>query len=458
MLTQRVIVSSNNPWVSPIVLAPKKDGSYRLCINYRKLNEVTVRDTYPIPHIDDTLDARQNTHFISTLDLRCGYWQVEIDETSKPITAFVTHRGLFECTVMPFGLASAPATFQRLMDIVLAGLKWQCCLDYLDDIIVYSPTFEQHLEDLKKVFRALADANLTLKAPKCHFCRPELTFLGHLITPNGIKPDPGLTSTILAFQQPTTVKNVQAFLGLTGYYRRFIKNYAKIAEPLLKLIRSRQSASNNTPVQWNQDCTSAFNTLKQKLVSSPIMHSPNFSFPLILELDACEYGIGCVLTQEYDNHKYVIAYASRTLSAAERNYSSVEREALAIVCATKHFRQYLEGGSVIVRSDCKAVEWLKTARDPTDRLARWAMKLSPYHLIIQHRPASSNLNGDFLSRYPIPTTTSDSAEINVVDSALHILEGTNLLDDIRVEQQKDRRFSRIIQALTDTPLVPFGDK
>ena len=152
-----------------------------------------------------------------------------------------------------------------------------------------------------------------------------MTFLGYLITPNGIKPDPGLTSTILAFQQPAAAKDVQAFLGLTGYYQRFIKNYAKIAGPLLKLIRSQQSASNNTQVQWNQDCTLAFNTLKQKLVSPPIMHSLNFSFPFIPEFDACEYGIGSVLAQEYDNHTYVIAYASRTLSAAERNYSSVER-------------------------------------------------------------------------------------------------------------------------------------
>ena len=188
------------------------------------------------------------------------------------------------------------------------------------------------------------------------------------------------------------------------------------------------------------------------------MHSPNFSFPFILELDACEYGIGSVLAQEYDNHTYVIAYASRTLSAAERNYSSVEREALAIVWATKHFRQYLEGGPVIIRSDCKAVEWLKTARDPTGRLARWTMKLSPYHLIIQHRPGRSNLNGDFLSRYPMSQATSDSVEINAIDSALNILEGTNILDDIRVEQHKDPYLARIIQALTDTPWLPFGDK
>ena len=180
---------------------------------------------------------------------------------------------------MPFGLANPPTTFQRLMDIVLAGLKRQCCLVYLDDIVVYSPTFEQHFEDLNKVFRALADENLTLKPLKCHFCRSKLTFLGHLITPNGIKPDTGLTSTIFTFKQPTTVKDVQAFLGLTSYYRRFIKNYAKVAEPLLKLIRSQHSASNNTPIEWNEDCTVAFDTLKQKLVSPPIMHSPNFSFP-----------------------------------------------------------------------------------------------------------------------------------------------------------------------------------
>ncbi|CAF3099127.1 unnamed protein product, partial [Rotaria sp. Silwood2] len=213
-----------------------------------------------------------------------------------------------------------------------------------------------------------------------------MTFLGHLVTPGGIKPDPGLTSTIAAFTQPTTIKDVQAFLGITGYYHRFIKNYAKIAEPLLKLLRSQQTTTTRSQLPWNDDCTNAFNTLKQKLISPPIMHSPNFSFPFILKLDACEYGIGCIFTQEYNDRKYVISYASRTLCTAERNYSSVEREALAIVWATRHFRQYLEGAPVLVRSDCKALEWLKTARDPTCRLARRAMKLSPYHIIIQHRP------------------------------------------------------------------------
>ncbi|CAF4476529.1 unnamed protein product [Rotaria sp. Silwood2] len=359
---------------------------------------------------------------------------------------------------MPFGLTNAPATFQRLMDIVLAGLKWKCCLVYLDDIIVYSATFEQHLEDLRNVFTALGDANLTLTASKCNFCRREMKFLGHLITSQGIKPDPDLTATITAFQQPTKLKDVQAFLGLTGYYRRFIKNYAKIAEPLLKLLRSSQSTGKQSHLLWNDECTVAFNTLKQQLISSPIMQPPNFSFPFILELDACEYEIGCVLTQEYDNRKYVVAYASRTLSTAERKYSSVEREALAIVWATKHFRQYLEGGPVIVRSDYKALEWLKTARDPTGRLARWALKISPYNIIIQHRPGTSNPNGDFVSRYPVPSIYTSAPDLNSIDVGLNIFEGTNILNDVQAQQLQDPRTARIIQDLQHNSSQHYGNK
>jgi hypothetical protein len=183
-----------------------------------------------------------------------------------------------------------------------------------------------------------------------------MKFLGHLITPDGIKPDPDLISTITQFPQPTKLKGIQAFLGLTGYYRRFIQNYAKITESFLQLLRSHQSTNNSNQIEWNDACTVTFDILKQRLISPPIMHTPDFNYPFILELDACEYGIGCILTQEYNKRKYVIAYASRTLSAAERSYSSVEREALAVVWATKHFRQYLEGGRVIVRSDCKALE------------------------------------------------------------------------------------------------------
>ncbi|CAF5157907.1 unnamed protein product, partial [Rotaria magnacalcarata] len=191
-----------SPWASPVILAPKKDGTLRFCVDYRKLNSVTIRDAYPIPRIDDTLDSLQEAKFVSTLDLRSGYWQVEMDKNSREKTAFVTHKGLFEFNVMPFGLTNAPATFQRLMDIVLAGLKWQCCLVYIDDVVIFSPTFEQHIVDLEKVFQALQSANLTLKASKCQFCRREMRYLGHIITQNGIKPDPDLIKSVTNFPQP----------------------------------------------------------------------------------------------------------------------------------------------------------------------------------------------------------------------------------------------------------------
>ncbi|CAF1027404.1 unnamed protein product [Rotaria magnacalcarata] len=193
-------------------------------------------------------------------------------------------------------------------------------------------------------------------------------------------------------------------------------------------------------------------------MSQPIMHTPNFSYPFILELDACEYGIGCILTQEYEKKKYAIAYASRTLSSAERNYSAVEQEALAIVWATKHFRQYLEGGPVIVRSDCKALEWLKTARDPAGRLARWSMKLPPYNIVIQHRPGTSNPNGDFMSRYSLQTNTTTAQELNSLESGINMLEGTNLLDNIRSAQRKDALLLRIIQSLSSQLPGPFNAK
>lgn len=457
MAEQGIISPSTSPWASPVILAPKKDGSLRFCVDYRKVNSMTIRDAYPIPRIDDTLDSLREAKFLSTIDLRSGYWQVEMDKNSKEKTAFVTHKGLFEFNVMPFGLTNAPATFQRLMDIVLAGLKWQCCLVYLDDVVIYSPTFEQHLIDLEKIFQTLKSANLTLKASKCQFCRREMKYLGHVITSNGIKPDPDLIKSVTNFPQPRKVKDVQSFLGLTGYYRRFIKDYAKIAEPLLKQIRNSQRSNHH--LQWSSECTDTFETLKKKLTHAPIMNTPNFEQPFILELDACEYGLGAVLTQEYNDNKYVIAYASRTLSTIERKYGATEREGLAIVWATKHFRPYLEGNKIYIRSDCKALEWMRTAKDVTGRLARWAMKLSAFQIEeIKYRPGKANANADSLSRNPIPDEMNYQYELSTVETAINIWEGTNILDDIKNQQRADKKLTPIIQRLESNPSASFNDK
>jgi transposase InsO family protein len=446
MLKEGIVSPSNSPWASPVILAPKKDGTLRFCVDYRKLNAMTVRDAYPIPRIDDTLDSLQEARFVSTLDLRSGYWQVELDQAAREKTAFVTHKGLFEFNVMPFGLTNAPATFQRLMDVVLAGLKWQCCLVYIDDVVIFSPTFDQHMKDLRKVFEALRSANLTLKASKCQFCREEMQYLGHIITKNGIKPDPALVKAVLEFPQPKKVKDVQSFLGLTGYYRRFIKNYAKIAEPLLAQLR--KAMQSNFHLQWTKECTQAMNTLQQRLTNAPIMNTPNFDHPFVLELDACEYGLGAILAQEYGEKKHVIAYASRTLTAAERKYGATEREALAIVWATKHFRPYLEGHKIYIRSDCKALEWMRTAKDVTGRIARWAMKLSTYQIEeIRYRPGRSNANADSLSRNPVEDSTNGGQEIATMETAVNIWENTNILDDIRREQEKDTEIIPIIKQL-----------
>ncbi|CAF1158517.1 unnamed protein product, partial [Adineta ricciae] len=404
-----------------------------------------------------TLDSLQEAKFISTLDLRSGYWQVEMDKNSREKTAFVTHKGLYEFNVMPFGLTNAPATFQRLMDVVLAGLKWQCCLVYIDDVVIYSPTFEQHLVDLENVFQALKEANLTLKASKCQFCRQEMHYLGHVVTSKGIKPDPNLIKSVIEFPQPKKIKDIQSFLGLTGYYRRFIQNYSKLAEPLLRQLRIAQGS--NYHLEWTADCTTAFETLKNKLTNAPVMNTPNFEQPFILELDACEYGLGAVLTQEYDDKKYVIAYASKTLSTAERKYGATEREALAIVWATKHFRPYLEGNKIYIRSDCKALQWMRTAKDVTGRIARWAMKLSAYQIEeIRYRPGKSNANADSLSRNPLKTDKDQQHELSTIETGINIWENTNILDDIKKEQQSDPKLKPIIDWLQSSTSTNFNDK
>ena len=291
MLKQGVIESSSSPWASPVVLVRKKDGSTRFCVDYRRLNDVTIKDSYPLPRIDDSLDALAGSEWFSTLDLASGYWQVEVDESDRPKTAFTTGSGLFQFTVMPFGLCNAPATFERLMEHVLSGLPWDVCLLYLDDIIVHANNFQDEMNRLKTVFERLANAGLKLSPKKCHLFRRRVTFLGHVVSDEGISTDPDKVVAIRDWPVPLSPSEVRSFLGLCSYYRRFVQGFASIAAPLYRLSEKAGA------FEWSEECEDAFRHLKQVLMEAPILAYPNTTASFILDTDASNHGIGAVLSQ-----------------------------------------------------------------------------------------------------------------------------------------------------------------
>ena len=345
MLHKDIIQPSQSPWASPIVLARKKDGSVRFCVDYRKVNEVTRKDAYPLPRINDTLETLSDSKIFSTLDLASGYWQVVLTENDRQKTAFCTTEGLYEFKVMPFGLCNAPATFQRLMDIVLTGLQWTSCLVYLDDIIVLGRTFTEHLSNLGSVFSRIRDAGLKIKPEQCSFLKEKVKYLSHIVSKEGIAADPEKTATVKTWPTPTSTKEVQQFLGLANYYRRFIKDFAQIAKPLHKLTERTSS------FLWTTECQKSFEILRHLLSSPPILSYPDFIKPFILDTDASNDGIGGVLSQlDKDGREHVVAYG-RLLTKPERNYCVTRKELLAVVTFVTHFRTYLLGHTFTLRTD-----------------------------------------------------------------------------------------------------------
>ena len=405
MVKEDVIQPSSSPWASPIVLVPKKDGTVRFCVDYRKVNALTRKDAYPLPRVDDTLDTLSGSKWFSTLDLISGYWQVEVEEKDREKTAFCTPDGLFEFKVMPFGLCNAPATFQRLMDMVLAGLQWTNCLVYLDDVIVVGRTFEEHLQNLQDVFTRLRAAGLKLQPKKCHLCSPEVEFLGHVVSAEGVSTDPKKIEKVANWPTPRSKKEVQQFLGLANYYRRFVENFANIAKPLHRLTEKA------TKFEWSTDCQAAFEHLRQKLVSAPILAFPNLEKPFILDTDASDVGIGAVLSQLDDSGaERVIAYASKALSKPERRYCVTRKELLAVVSFVQHFRPYLLGRRFTLRTDHGSLTWLSQFKEPEGQLARWLERLQEFDFEIRHRPGKKHQNADALSRIPCSQCGRESHE------------------------------------------------
>lgn len=394
---QCVIRPSNSPWASPILLVRKKDGTVRPCVDYRSVNKVTKVDAFPIPKVDQCIDAVAGATIFSTLDLTSGYFQVPVREEDIPKTAFTTKHGLFEFTSTPFGMTNSGATFQRVMELALKGLQWQTCIIYIDDIIVFGSDFDEHIQRLRSVLERFRQANLKLKATKCELLKETVTFLGYKVTATGIKPDPNNVAKILQWAIPTNVTEVRQFLGLCSYYRKHVRNFSSIAKPLFDLTK------NDSQLKWTSECQNAFDILKQELTSPKIMTLPRNEGKFILDVDASDFGIGAVLSQMQEGREKVISYASRSLNKAERNYCVTDKELLAIRYFVEYFRHYLMGQEeFIVRSDHRALKWLFSFKSPKGRIARWLEILSGYTFTIEYRQGNHHGNADGLSRCPNP--------------------------------------------------------
>ena len=415
MLELGAIRRSQSPWCSPIVLVRKKDGKLRFCIDLRKLNMRTIKDNYSLPKIDHHLEQLIGAEWFSTLDLKAGYWQVELDEESKALTAFTCGPlGFYECEVMPFGSSNAPATFQRLMENCLGDLNLSWCVVYLDDIIVFGKSPEEQLSRLTAVFEKLRKAKLKLKPSKCNFFKQSISYLGHIVSKDGIATDPSKVEDVKKWPKPKTLNDLRSFLGFVGYYRKFIKNFSSIAKPLNDLLQGIDNTKKGVkqkPVKWELEQQIAFDELKDALCDSPVLGYADYTKPFILHTDASLDGLGAVLYQlDPANKLRVIAYASRSLSKSERNYSVHKLEFLALKWAiTDKFKEYLYGPNSFfeVYTDNNPLTYVLTSAKLDATTQRWVAELASYNFDIFYRSGKHNVDADSLSRIKWPESVEE---------------------------------------------------
>ena len=426
MLDAGAIRESQSPFSSNVVLVRKKDGSLRFCIDYRKLNNRTVKDAYYLPRIEETIDTLSGSKYFSKLDLRSGYWQVGVKESDKMKTAFsVGPLGFFECNKMSFGLCNAPASFQRLMERCMGELHLRECLIYLDDIIIFSKTFDEHLVRLANVFRQLEVHGLKLKGSKCEFFQRQVNYLGHIVSDAGIHTDPDKIAVLKEWKPPTNVKELRSFLRFAGYYRRFVCNYSSIVKPLNALLvghptnkKYKKKKKEQTPWTWGPEQQQAFDTIIDKLTSPPVLAYTDYSKPFLLNIDASGDGLGAVLYQEHNGIEHVIAYASRGLRASECNYPAHKLEFLVLKGAVcDKFRDYLYGSKFTVRTDNNPLTYVLTTAKLDATGHRWLAALSSYNFSLVYRAGRINNDADALSR--LPSTNKETLFNDVIKAICH---------------------------------------
>jgi len=433
MLQKGLIRHSSSPFASPVLLVRKKDGSWRFCIDYRKLNALTIKNKHPMPVVEELLDELAGSAWFSKLDLRSGYHQIRVAPQDIHKTAFRTHQGLYEFVVMPFGLTNAPATFQGLMNDVFAPLLRKGVLVFMDDILIYSENLDSHAQLLAAVLQLLADHNLFAKTSKCSFAQPTIEYLGHVISRAGVATDPHKIQAVQDWPAPRNIKDVRGFLGLTGYYRRFIKHYSLISRPLTLLLKK------DTPFVWTSTTQEAFDVLKHALVSAPVLALPQFQKPFILETDASDHGVGAVLMQE----GHPIAFLSQALCPKNAALSTYEKECLAILMAVDKWRPYLQAKPFIIRTDHKSLLHLTEQKIHTKIQQKALFKLMDLDYSIQYKKGNTNTTADSLSRKPHPAIMAVS------------LCTPTWVENLTAGYEQDE-FTR--QLLTELSITPDNDK
>ena len=415
MIQNDIIEPSNSGWHSPVLLVKKPSGEFRFVVDYRDLNKSSVPQSFPLPQLSSVFDAlgESKAQWLSSLDLKSGFWQIGMDESSKHKAAFITQSGVYEWKRMPFGLMNAPITFQTLMTNVLRDINWRFVLCYIDDILIFSPTFELHLQHIEEVLDRLQEANLKLHPSKCHFAVKQLKFLGHVISRRGVEVDPDKTEALKNFPAPRNQKEVRRFIGMANYYRKFIKDFASKATPLNSLLKK------GIKFEWSPKCQEAFESLKHCLLTAPVLSYPDPNKSFTLTCDASDNAISYILGQPTaDNKEQVIAYGGKALSAEEKKYSVTEKELLAVVKGVEAYRPYLCSGHFKIYTDNKALVWLQNAKH-TGRLERWALRLQEYDYKVIHKPGKQNCAADALSRIPYPDEKANSSlkEVNGISAS-----------------------------------------